>query len=88
MLQFFDYGKMLLETISAVGDFLLSAPSPSVYGWLVNVAGWLNTLGLVDLSTWFGSGFTPSITIAGLLFGSGVVAFLIIRLVKFFTNFL
>lgn len=86
MLDFFEYGEMLLEAIADVGDFLLTSPAPVDSGATELLISWLNAAGFTDVANWVQSWYYPDITFAAMVFGSGIVTFLVIRFIKFWTD--
>lgn len=86
MLDFFQYGELLLSAISSIGDFLLLNGIPIPPEAVDNLVSWLSSLGFYEVANWVSSAFYPGVSLAALLFGSGVIIFLTIRLVKFFTD--
>ena len=72
MFQLFEYGQLLLNTINAVGDWLMYTPETLVfYNPLMDSA--------VSFPNPFGS-------IASMILGGGLVGLLVFRLVKFFLD--
>ena len=86
MLDFFQYGELLLSAISSIGDFLLYTGIPIPAETVDAFVSWLSSLGFYEVANLVSSAFYPGVSIAALLFGSGVVIFLTIRLIKFFTD--
>jgi hypothetical protein len=88
MLDFFDFGVFLVDTLSQLGDFLLSDPVPIPTSFISSVAGALDRLGLhygADLVSEF---LSSDLTIATMILGPSLVVFLCIKLIKFFVHVL
>lgn len=86
MLDFFDLAEVLLSAITSIGDFLLvrCIPIPSsVFSTIVNA---LNALGWSQAAEYFSVLIGSELSCAQIILGPGLVAFLFIRLIKFFVD--
>lgn len=72
MFQLFEYGEIVLQTISTVGDFLLYTPEYlTIYNPVLEYS--------FEIPNPFGS-------IGSMVVGGGLVFLLVYKLIKFFTD--
>lgn len=86
MLDFFDFGVFLVDTLSQLGDFLFFTPVPISASLISLVANGFDALGLhygADLVSEF---LSSDLTIAQLIFGPAIVVVLFVKLIKFFKS--
>lgn len=86
MLELFDYGELIVDSIASIGDFLLMRRVPvpdSIVSALVKSLDFLGWDSAADL---IGNMLNTNFTMAELILGPSLVVFLVIRLIKFFTD--